>query len=311
MSSSLTIITRTSPLALWQAEYIQRQLQHFHPSLKVQIQGVKTQGDRWLETPLYKIGGKSLFVKELEIALLEGKADIAVHSLKDMPVNLPEGLQLGAIGERENPFDAWVCPSGHTLATLPAGSVVGTSSLRRQVQLKALRPDLQTIALRGNVGSRLEKCLAKECDAIVLAVAGLLRLNLERYITSIFDETQMIPAVAQGALGIECRADDHATLEWLKPLHHAPTETCMIAERAMNRALGGSCHVPVAGYAKWEGNMLRLTGRVGDLSTYAILEATQEQTLGNDPERLGNEVAQALIAKGAMEFIQRSVNWVQ
>lgn len=305
MSDSITIVTRTSPLALWQANFIQHQLCHFHPQLEVHIKGVKTQGDRWLDTPLYKIGGKSLFVKELEHALLAGEADLAVHSLKDMPVELPDGLVLGAICERENPFDAWVCPSGHSIMTLPAGSVVGTSSLRRQVQLGALRPDLVFKSLRGNVGTRLEKCLAGEWDAIVLAVAGLLRLGEEKQITEIFDETQMVPAVAQGALGIECRVNDQKTLELLKPLHHAPTEACAFAERAMNRALGGNCHVPVAGFSKWEGNTLSLIGRVGDISNYSIIEARGELHSG-DPIELGKQVADSLIAKGAMEYIQRS-----
>lgn len=301
--SSLIIATRTSPLALWQAEHIKRELSRIDPQLTVTLKGIKTQGDRWLETPLYELGGKRLFVKELEHALLCGEADLAVHSLKDMPVELPEGLTLGAISLRENPFDAWVCPSGHSLSSLPANSVVGTSSLRRRMQLGRLRPDLVYEPLRGNVETRLKKCLAGEWDAIVLAVAGLSRLGLQAHITSIFDETKMLPAVAQGALGIECRANDHALIERLQALHHRPTEICILAERAMNRTLGGNCHVPVAGYAKWEGETLCLTGRVGDLSTYQMIEAKGEQPFGKAPETLGKEVAEQLVALGAMDFL--------
>lgn len=303
MSSSIIIATRMSPLALWQAEYVKRELSRIDPHLQVTLKGIKTQGDRWLETPLYKLGGKSLFVKELEQALLSGEADLAVHSLKDMPVELPEGLTLGAISMREDPFDAWICPSGHSLYTLPAGSVVGTSSLRRHMQLGAVRPDLVYQPLRGNVETRLKKCLSGEWDAIVLAVAGLSRLGLRAHITSIFDETVMVPAVSQGALGIECRASDKPLIERLQALHHVPTEICILAERAMNRMLGGGCHVPIAGYAKWEEETLCLTGRVGKISTYQMIEAKGSQLFGKSPEILGKEVAEQLIEKGAMDFI--------
>lgn len=303
---SITIVTRKSPLALWQAEFVKKQLKHHHPELDVQIKGITTSGDNWLQTPLYQIGGKSLFVKELEEALLSLDADIAVHSLKDIPVDLPEGLLLGAICERESPFDAWICPKGLSLMDLPPNSVIGTSSLRRQAQLGALRKDLVYKPLRGNVGTRLEKCLNGEWDAIVLAEAGLSRLGLQQHITHVFSENEMIPAVAQGALGIECRVNDEKTQALLKALHHAPTEKAVFAERAMNRALGGSCHVPVAGFAKWENKELHLTGRVGDLSTYSLIEAHARHK-GDDPEALGNTVAQMLVAKGAKEFIQRSM----
>lgn len=301
--SSIVIATRTSPLALWQAEYVKRELSRIDPQLTVTLKGIKTQGDHWLETPLYELGGKRLFVKELEHALLCEEADLAVHSLKDMPVELPEGLTFGAISLRENPFDAWVCPAGHSLFSLPPNSVVGTSSLRRRMQLGRMRPDLVYEPLRGNVETRLQKCLRGEWDAIVLAVAGLSRLGLQAHITSIFDETEMLPAVAQGALGIECRANDHALIERLRVLHHAPTEACILAERAMNRALGGSCHVPIAGYAKREGETLWLTGRVGDLSTYQMIEAKEQQYFEEDPEILGKKVAEQLISQGAMNFL--------
>lgn len=304
MSSSIVIATRTSPLALWQAEYVKRELLRIDSSLQITFKGIKTQGDLWLETPLYDLGGKRLFVKELEQALLNKEADLAVHSLKDMPVELPEGLILGAISMRENPFDAWVCPSGHSLLSLPSRSVVGTSSLRRHMQLGALRPDLVYQPLRGNVETRLKKCLSGEWDAIVLAVAGLTRLGLQSYITSVFNELEMIPSVAQGALGIECRADDHALIKRLQSIHHVPTQMCILAERAMNRALGGSCHVPIAGYAKWEGENLCLTGRVGKMSTYQMIEVKGVQSFGKAPESLGKEVAEQLIQKGAMDFIK-------
>ena len=307
MSSQLIIATRTSPLALWQAEYVKRELSRFHPHLEISLKGFKTQGDRWLDSPLYQMGGKSLFVKELEQALLEGEADLAVHSLKDMPVTLPQGLTLGAITSRENPFDAWICPSGYTLETLPAGSVVGTSSLRRQMQLGALRPDLEYQSLRGNVETRLKQCLNGEWSAIVLAVAGLNRLGLNEKINVIFQESQMIPAVGQGSLGIECRSEYAVLLQHLKVLHHPPTQSCILAQRAMNRELGGSCQVPVAGYAKYEQDLLWLTGRVGECVHYQMIEAKMSQAFGEDPEALGKQVANELIQQGAKEYIQQSM----
>lgn len=302
--SHLTIVSRTSPLAMWQAEFVRGQLSQHYPNLKIKIIGIKTLGDKILDTPLDKIGGKGLFVKELEQALLSGKASLAVHSLKDVPSVFPSGLGLGAICKRDNPFDAWICPTGHTLEKLPAGCRVGTSSLRRAVQLKRLRPEVEFVPLRGNVDTRLRKCQAGEWDAIVLAVAGLTRLNLQAHITHIFSEQQLLPAVAQGALGIECRMDDIQTLELVAALDHAPTRFCIEAERAMNAALGGSCQIPVAGFATLQENGLQLTGRVGNPENFMILEATKKGALKN-AVKLGQEVASDLIQQGAQEIIDK------
>lgn len=304
---SLTIVSRTSALAMWQAESVRSQLLHHHPELMVSILGIKTEGDRWLDTPLYEMGGKSLFVKELEQALIEGKADIAVHSLKDVPVVLVPGLDLGAFCQRDNPFDGWVSPKGLGILDLPPKSVVGTSSLRRIAQLTRLRPDLQYVPLRGNVDTRLKKCLAGEWDAIVLAVAGLTRLKLQDHITQIFTPEEMLPAVGQGALVVECRSDDLHTRELIRVLDHSPTRLCVKAERAMNAALGGSCQVAVAGLATILDNTLHLTGRVGDHLKGILLESQKSMAL-EDPVALGEMVAQDLIHQGALEVLARAGN---
>lgn len=301
--TKLRIVTRTSQLALWQANHIRSKLIDHHPKLDVEIIGIKTQGDLWLQTPLQKIGGKGLFVKELEQAILANEADVAVHSLKDIPAVFPSELGLVAICERENPFDAWICPNGFSVQTLPPGSKVGTSSLRRMAQLQQLRPDLHYAPLRGNVDSRLRKCEEGEWDAIVLAVAGLSRLGLMEKITSIFDPQHLLPAVGQGALGLECRLNDEHTQSLLSVLDHAPTRTCVESERAMNAALGGNCQVPVAGFAFHEGNKLSLTGRVGDMGRALILEAHR---VGHPQTaiQLGEQVAQDLIEQGAQQIIK-------
>lgn len=298
----LTIVSRMSPLAMWQAEHVRAQLIQHHPQLTIEIKGIKTQGDRQLDQPLYKVGGKSLFVKELEQALLAGEADIAVHSLKDLPAAFPSGLMLGAICAREDPRDAWICPSGQSWENLPAGARVGTSSLRRMVQLQRLRPDLNCFSLRGNVDSRLRKCQQGEWDAIILAVAGLIRLQQRAQVQSIFTPAQLLPAVGQGALGIECRQDDEHTRGLIAVLDHAPTQVCIRAERAMNAALGGNCQIPVAGFAQIIHDQVHLMGRVGHPKTLALVEA---QKIGSttDPESLGKAVAQDLIAQGAQHMI--------
>lgn len=305
-SRRFRIVTRTSALALWQAEHVRRQLMHHHDELDIEIIGVKTSGDlsQTENIPLYKVGGKSLFVKELEHALLQEEADIAVHSLKDVPAFFPQGLTLGAICERENPFDAWVCPKGFTFATLPSGSKVGTSSLRRMMQLKALRPDLNFVSLRGNVDTRLRKCESGEFDAIILAVAGLVRLNLQQHIISIFSPQEMIPAVGQGALGIECRKDDEITKKRLQVLNHLPTQRCIEAERAMNAALGGNCQVPVAGFAELRDNLITLQGKVGSPESGLILHAQRSATI-EEAVHLGQQVAEDLIKQGAKEIIAK------
>lgn len=302
MKSTLTIVTRTSALAMWQANHIRSRLIAAYPTLKVEIEGIKTQGDKRLDVSLQKIGGKGLFVKELEEALLRGEADIAVHSLKDMPAGLPSGLTIACICQRENPYDAWVSNGHISFESLPSQSRIGTSSLRRALQLKHKRPDLIYEPLRGNVDSRLKKCQAGEFDAIVLAAAGLIRLNLESHITQQFDKDLMLPAVAQGALGIECRTDDVETQALISILDDKPTRICIEAERALNAALGGNCQVPVAGFAQLKEGGLHLEGKVCSPLSGAILHA---QATGTQiaPVELGQQVAQRLIAQGAREII--------
>jgi hydroxymethylbilane synthase len=299
--NTLRIVTRTSALALWQANYVRAQLLKHHPELVVEIIGVKTSADQWQDIPLFKMGGKGVFVKELEEALLANTADLAVHSLKDVPFALPEGLGLAAVCERENPLDAWVCPKQLDFAALPSGSRVGTSSLRRIVQLSHMRTDLEYVPLRGNIDTRLRKCQQGEWDAIVLAAAGLTRLELQSNITMTFTPEQVLPAVGQGALGIECRLDDERTRALLSVLEHPPTRACISAERAMNTALGGSCQVPVAGFAIHQGNKLCLTGRVGHPQRGVILES---QRSGTSPEMLGELVAADLLEQGAGQIIK-------
>jgi hydroxymethylbilane synthase len=300
----LRLITRESPLARWQTEFVRKRLLENHPKLEIQITAIKTQGDRWLDKPLYKVGGKSLFVKELEQALLEDKADVAVHSLKDVPFVLPPGLFLSTICQRDNPFDAWICPQGFSLNSLPPKARVGTSSLRRILQLKQIRPDLQYEPLRGNVGSRLQKCQQGDWDAIVLAVAGLERLNLAHTITAIFTETQMLPAVGQGALALECREKDHATQNLLQPLEDKPTRLCVTAERAMSAALEGNCQVPIAGFARIHHDQLILKALIGDPSEPRLLHALAQGSL-HEAVAIGKKAAQQLIDQGALTIIQR------
>ncbi|UFH49254.1 hydroxymethylbilane synthase [Pseudomonas sp. KNUC1026] len=301
-SRTLRIATRQSALALWQAEYVKERLQQAHPGLVVTLVPMVSRGDKLLDSPLAKIGGKGLFVKELENALLEGAADIAVHSMKDVPMDFPEGLGLFCICEREDPRDAFVSNTYDSLHALPPGSVVGTSSLRRQAQLLAARPDLSVRFLRGNVNTRLAKLDAGEYDAIILAAAGLIRLGLGERIRSNLSVEASLPAGGQGAVGIECRtadADLHALLE---PLHHLPTAVCVTAERAMNKALNGGCQVPIASYAVLEAGELWLRGLVGDPSGKRLLQANarapQEQA-----QALGERIAQALVEQGAGEIL--------
>ncbi|MGD9591037.1 MAG: hydroxymethylbilane synthase [Candidatus Berkiella sp.] len=300
----IRIVTRTSALALWQAHFVRAQLLAHH-QLDVKIIGIKTAGDlsQADNIPLSKIGGKAVFVKELEQALLTNEADIAVHSLKDVPATFPQGLGLTTICERGDPFDAWVCPKGHTLQTLPSGAIVGTSSLRRTVQLKLLRNDLNYVPLRGNVDTRIKKCHQGEYDAIVLAKAGLIRLDLQDQIKAVFSPTQMLPAVGQGALGIECRLADHKTQSFLKVLDHQPTRLCVQAERAMNAKLGGNCQVPVAGFATLDNDVLSLRGAVGHPEKLDFLTASA-QGPSVDAIAIGEQVANSLIAQGALDIIQ-------
>ncbi|WP_446470028.1 hydroxymethylbilane synthase [Xenorhabdus stockiae] len=260
---TIRIATRQSPLAMWQARYVQKQLKHFHPDLQVELIPMTTRGDIILDTPLAKVGGKGLFVKELELAMLENRADIAVHSMKDVPVEFPDGLGLVTICEREDPRDAFVSVEYASLDDLPTGSIVGTSSLRRQCQLRQLRPDLVIRDLRGNVGTRLSKLDKGDYDAIILAAAGLKRLGLEDRIRMPLAPELLLPAVGQGAVGIECRLDDMQTRELLAPLNHKNTEICVLAERAMNTRLEGGCQVPIGSYAIWQGDNIWLRALVG------------------------------------------------
>ncbi|MCA6059082.1 hydroxymethylbilane synthase [Thalassolituus sp. ST750PaO-4] len=296
--TTLRIATRKSPLAMWQAEHIKARLEALHPGLVVELVTFTTQGDKILDVPLAKIGGKGLFVKELEVAMLDGRADIAVHSMKDVPMEFPEGLELGIICERENPHDAFVSSTYKSIDELPQGAVVGTSSLRRQCQIQQQRPDLIIKSLRGNVQTRLSKLDAGEFDAIILAAAGLLRMEMHDRIASFIPAEQSLPAGGQGALGIEWRANDSAIHELLKPLHDDKTAACVLAERALNRRLQGGCQVPIAAYAELDGESLSLRGLVGSVDGKTMLR-TAQSGLAADAEAMGIAAAEDLLAQGA------------
>ncbi|KOE66575.1 hydroxymethylbilane synthase [Aggregatibacter actinomycetemcomitans] len=300
---SLKIATRQSPLALWQANYVKDRLQQLYPDLNVELVPMVTKGDVILDSPLAKIGGKGLFVKELENALLNKEADIAVHSMKDVPMQFPEGLGLAVICKREDPRDAFVSNSYRTLAELPQGAVVGTSSLRRQCQLKKLRPDLEIRSLRGNVGTRLSKLDNGDYDAIILASAGLIRLGLAERIASFIDVEQSLPAAGQGAVGIECRTDDVAVQQLLAPLADAETTSCVLAERAMNHHLQGGCQVPIGGYAVLRDSELYLRALVGSVDGSTIIRAEGKSAVEN-ADVLGVQIAEQLLAQGADKILQ-------
>ena len=302
MRSTIRIATRESPLALWQAHFVQSRLQQLYPQLRVELLPMSTKGDKILDSPLAKVGGKGLFVKELEQAILAGDADIAVHSMKDVPVEFPDGLGLSIICERDDPRDAFVSSRFSSMAELPAGSRVGTSSLRRQCQLRASRPDLQILDLRGNVNSRLAKLDAGEYDAILLAAAGLKRLGLQARITTLLPPEQSLPANGQGAIGIECCLDDDELLTLLAPLEHGPTRQRVLAERAMNRALQGGCQVPIGAYAELEDDQLWLRGLVGSPDGRQILRA-ECRGAASDPVALGQTLAEQLLAQGAARLL--------
>lgn len=303
-SSTLRIATRKSPLALWQAEHVKARLQQLYPDLAVELVGFTTRGDKILDTPLAKVGGKGLFVKELEVALQEGRADIAVHSMKDVPMEFPDGLGLAVICEREDPTDAFVSNHFERLEDLPAGSRVGTSSLRRQTQLRERFPSLEVLELRGNVNTRLAKLDKGEYDAIILATAGLVRLEMEDRIRQRVAPEQSLPAGGQGALGIECRIKDERIMSFLEPLHHLSSAQCVRAERAMNCRLQGGCQVPIACYAihKGEGK-LWLRGLVGSADGKQVI---REELVGdeNNPEALGIELANKLLEQGAGDILK-------
>jgi len=300
--TTLRIATRKSPLALWQSEFVASQLRQAHPRLVVELVPMTTRGDEVLDRSLAAIGGKGLFLKELELAMQRGDADCAVHSLKDVPMELDPGFALPAILARADHADAFVSNRFDTLDALPHGARVGTSSLRRQAQLRARRADLELVDLRGNVNTRLAKLDAGDYAAIVLACAGLQRLGLDARIRSRLDAPRWLPAPAQGAIAIECRDDDSATRALCAVLDDTPTRTCVEAERAMNRALHGSCHVPVAAFAQLEGDRLTLSGLVGSVRDGQLLRA-QATALSRMAEALGVDVANALLAQGAGAMI--------
>ena len=297
--NSITIATRESPLALWQAHFVEAELKRHHPGIEVKLLGMTSKGDQLLDKPLYKVGGKGLFVKELETALLDERADIAVHSMKDVPMELPPGLTLGVICEREDPRDALVGVT--SFDDLPEGARLGTSSLRRSCQVMQRRPELQIGFLRGNVNTRLAMLDAGEFDAIILACAGLKRLGFDDRIGAALDEDFLLPAGGQGAVGIEYREADSRVAELLAPLAHEETSRRVIAERTVVRRLDGGCDVPIASFAVAEGDSLWLRARVGSPDGKIVIVS---EARGSEPEALGLEVADALIAKGAAEILK-------
>ncbi|BCL71574.1 porphobilinogen deaminase [Vibrio nigripulchritudo] len=300
----IRIATRKSPLALWQANFVKDALQAAHPGLNVELVTMVTKGDIILDTPLAKVGGKGLFVKELEVAMLEGRADLAVHSMKDVPVDFPEGLGLVTICEREDPRDAFVSNTYANIDALPQGAIVGTCSLRRQCQLKEYRPDLQIKELRGNVGTRLSKLDAGEYDAIILAAAGLKRLELEERIQSFIEPEQSLPAVGQGAVGIECRLDDEELIKLLEPLNHKATADRVSAERAMNLTLEGGCQVPIGSYSLIENGEIWLRALVGEPDGSKIVRGEIRGPVDKASE-LGVTLAHQLLEDGAKEILER------
>lgn len=302
-NQTLRIATRQSPLALWQAYYVRDHLQAHWPDLTVELVPMVTRGDVLLDTPLAKVGGKGLFVKELELALLDGRADIAVHSMKDVPVAFPEGLGLVTICEREDPRDAFVSPKYARLEDLPEGSIVGTSSLRRQCQLREIRPDLIVRDLRGNVGTRLAKLDNGDYDAIILAAAGLKRLELEERIRYALPPEQSLPAVGQGAVGIECRLNDVQTQALLAPLNDIDTATRVSAERAMNTRLDGGCQVPIGSYSELNGDEIWLRALVGKPDGTLIIRGERRGPRAKAAD-LGVSLAEELLERGAREILE-------
>lgn len=301
----LKIATRKSPLALWQAEFVKSNLESLNPGLDVELVKMTTQGDQILNSPLSKIGGKSLFIKELEVGMMEGRADIAVHSMKDVPYELPQGFEIGAILERENPFDAFVSNAFNSIDDLPIGARVGSCSLRRIVQLKALRPDLVILDLRGNVNTRLKKLDDGEYDAIILACSGLIRLGFEDRIKQHLSPETSLPAVGQGALGIEIRSNDHEISSLVKPLIHKKTLNEVSAERALNATLQGGCSVAIGAFATSNGSELKLSGMVGNVASGKILRVEELGDM-NKPLDLGIITAKKLLSLGARELLNET-----
>lgn len=302
MPKAVRLVTRHSPLALWQAETVRKQLKQFHPELSIEILGKNTLGDQKKEISLNQIGGKTLFVKELQSALLQGEADMAVHSVKDLAAKETPGLKLAAILARGDVRDVLVSEKFRSLDQLPQAAVLGTASPRRQSQLLKQRPDLVIKLLRGNVATRLKKLQAGDYDAIVLAAAGLQRLDLAHHITRYFEINEILPAIGQGAIGVECRADHQWVQELLEPLNHAVTADCVRAERHVNACLGGDCFTPIAAHARYEGDQIILRACVGSLDGREQLFAS---ATGVDSDSLGALIAEELIKKGAFRLLQR------
>ena len=298
MMNTLRIATRKSPLALWQAEHVASLLREKFPDLDIALRPKSTQGDKLLDAPLAKVGGKGLFIKELEQALLTGDADIAVHSLKDVPMEIPDGLAMPVFLARGDPHDGLVCDHHDSLASLPAGTRVGTSSLRRRCQLLAARPDLQVVTIRGSVHTRLAKLDAGECDALLLAVAGLRRLGLGERVREVISPEIILPAVGQGVLGIECRQGDEGAESLIATLNDADSAACVSAERAMNQKLGGGCQVPIAGFAELDGEELALRALVASIDGARVLRANGRAPRG-EGALLGASVADDLLSQGA------------
>ena len=298
----LKIATRKSPLALWQAEFVKSKLETIYPDLKVELVKMTTQGDQILNSPLSKIGGKSLFIKELEVGIMEGRADIAVHSMKDVPYELPQGFEIGAILERESPFDAFVSNDFNSIQDLPIGAKLGSCSLRRIVQVKAMRPDLEILDLRGNVNTRLKKLDDGEYDAIILACSGLTRLGFDNRIKQDLSPDDSLPAVGQGALGIEIKANDHEISGLIKPLIHQKTQIEVNAERALNTTLQGGCSVAIGAFATSEDSKLTLSGMVGNVDSGEIIRI-QETGETSKPIDLGIRAAKKLLSLGARELL--------
>ena len=303
----LRIVTRKSPLALWQAGYVRDQLIRIHPDIEVELIPVKTIADRFIDRPLSTIGGKGLFVKELEQCILDGAADIAVHSMKDILADLPDGMCLPVVLKREDPRDAFVSVKYDSVTSLPEGACVGTSSLRRQAQIHALRPDLVINSLRGNVGTRLQKLDNGDFDAIILAVSGLLRLGMKSRIREYLSSEKMLPAIGQGAIGIETRTDNDAVIAIIQPLHDKKTGVQMQAERSFSRRLYGNCHLPIAACTVLDGDNLKLEGLVASLDGKKVVRDCI-QGCSKDAESLGNDLAEKLLQAGADRILQSIQN---
>lgn len=308
MKKKVIIGTRSSKLALWQAEWVSSELRRMNPGLQVELNKIKTTGDKILDVPLAQVGGKGLFVKEIEEALLKGEADLAVHSMKDVPTEFPEGLHLPVICRREDPRDAFIAArSGgnfkhSSFGVLPQGASIGTSSLRRSCQLLSTRPDLKIMQLRGNLDTRLRKLDEGQFDAIILAAAGVNRLGWSDRITELIPAEVSLPAIGQGAIGIECRIADDFINGLIRPLNHAETAMCVRAERACLKKLEGGCQVPIAAYAQIRGNRIIIDGLVGSVSGDTIIRAHREANM-DDPESLGEALGEELLSKGAQKIL--------